>query len=351
MKRPKLFAIVIIVFSTMLSSFAFYFFQIYYSPNFLAEKQPRPLTIPTGSTFKDVQKIVFDQRYANDIISFSFLSKLMKYQENVKPGLYYIESDMSNPEVIRLLRSGEQTPVNIIFNNARLIEDLAPKITKNLEISESDFLNAVNSESTQKSLGFDSLNFDFEEETIISMFIPNTYQAYWNTSTDKLLDKLKKEYEKFWSAERKSKASAIGLSPKEVSVLASIVQAETANSAELKTVAGLYMNRLNRGVPLQADPTLVFAAQDFTIKRVLNIHKEIDSPLNTYKYKGLPPGPINMPEMKAIDAVLNYEKHNYIYMCAKEDFSENHNFATNLVDHNRNATKYQRALNKARVYK
>ena len=241
-------------------------------------------------------------------------------------------------------------PQKTIRNTAFLILDppvfaaKAPKITKNLEISESDFLNAVNSESTQKSLGFDSLNF-------IGMFIPNTYQAYWNTSTDKLLDKLKKEYEKFWSAERKSKASAIGLSPKEVSVLASIVQAETANSAELKTVAGLYMNRLNRGVPLQADPTLVFAAQDFTIKRVLNIHKEIDSPFNTYKYKGLPPGPINMPEMKAIDAVLNYEKHNYIYMCAKEDFSENHNFATNLVDHNRNATKYQRALNKARVYK
>lgn len=344
MKRQKIFAIVIIVFSTMLSSFVFYFYQIYYSPNFLVEKQPRPLTIPTGSTFKDVQRMVFDQRYANELISFSFLAKLMKYQENVKPGLYYIESDMTNPEVIRLLRSGEQTPVNITFNNARLIEDLAPKITKNLEISESDFLNAVNFETTRKSLSFDSLDF-------IGMFIPNTYQAYWNTSTDKLLSKLKKEYEKFWSAERKSKANTIGLTPKEVSVLASIVQAETANSAELKTVAGLYMNRLNGGIPLQADPTLVFAAQDFTIKRVLNIHKEIDSPFNTYKYKGLPPGPINMPEMKAIDAVLNYEKHSYIYMCAKEDFSENHNFATNLVDHNRNATKYQRALNKARVYK
>jgi UPF0755 protein len=344
MKRPKLIAIVIVVFSTMLSSFTFYFFQIYYSPNFLVEKQPRPLTIPSGSTFKDVQRIVFEQRYANELISFSFLAKLMNYQENVKPGLYFIESDMTNPQVVRLLRSGEQTPVNITFNNARLIEDLAPKITKNLEISESDFLNAINSGATRKTYGFDSLDF-------IGMFIPNTYQAYWNTSTDKLLGKLKKEYEKFWNEKRKSQAKSIGLTPKEVSVLASIVQAETANSTELKIVAGLYMNRLNRGIALQADPTLVFAAQDFTIKRVLNIHKEIDSPYNTYKYRGLPPGPINMPEMKAIDAVLNYEKHKYIYMCAKEDFSENHNFATNLIDHNRNAAKYQKALNKARVYK
>jgi UPF0755 protein len=344
MKKPKLFAIVIVVFSTMLTSFAFYFFQIYYSPNFLTEKQGRPLTIPSGSTFKDVQRIVFEQRYANELISFSFLAKLMNYQENVKPGLYFIEPDMTNPQVVRLLRSGEQTPVNITFNNARLIEDLAPKITKNLEISESDFLNTVNSDATRKTFGFDSLDF-------IGMFIPNTYQAYWDTSTDKLLDKLKKEYEKFWNEKRKSQAKSIGLTPKEVSVLASIVQAETANSAELKIVAGLYMNRINRGIALQADPTLVFAAQDFTIKRVLNIHKEIDSPYNTYKYRGLPPGPINMPEMKAIDAVLNYEKHKYLYMCAKEDFSENHNFATNLIDHNRNAAKYQKALNKARVYK
>ncbi|MDP4680700.1 MAG: endolytic transglycosylase MltG [Cyclobacteriaceae bacterium] len=344
MKRPKLLAIVIVVFSTMLSSFAFYFFQIYYSPNILVEKQARPLMIPTGSTFKDVQNIVFNERYVNDLISFSFLSKLMGYQEHVKSGLYFLEPDMTNPEAIRLLRSGEQTAVNVTFNNVRLMEDLAPKITKNLEMTETEFLNQINISVSKKSIGFDSLE-------IIGMFIPNTYQAFWDTSPENLIDKLRKEYENFWNDERKAKADAIGLTPKEVSVLASIVQAETANSSELKTVAGLYMNRLNRGIALQADPTLVFAARDFSIKRVLNVHKEIDSPYNTYMYRGLPPGPINMPEMKAIDAVLNYEKHNYIYMCAKEDFSENHNFATNLIDHNKNAIKYQRALNKARVYK
>tara|TARA_R110002096_G_scaffold357099_2_gene550390 strand:+ start:43 stop:1077 length:1035 start_codon:yes stop_codon:yes gene_type:complete len=344
MKKPKIFAIAIIVFSTMLSSFAFYAFQIIYSANFLVQGQAKALIIPTNSTFKDVQNLVYDQRYVNDLISFSFLSKLMKYHENVKPGLYYLEADMTNIDVIRLLRSGEQTAVNVTFNNARLLEDLAPKITKNLEMTEGEFLSGVRNDSIQQVLGFDSLSF-------IGMFIPNTYQAYWNTRPEQLLVKLKYEYDKFWNEERKNKAQSIGMSTKEVSVLASIVQAETANANELKTVAGLYMNRLKKGIALQADPTLVFAAQDFSIKRVLNIHKEIDSPYNTYKYRGLPPGPINMPEKKAIDAVLNYEQHKYLYMCAKEDFSENHNFATNLKDHLRNAEKYQRALNKARVYK
>ncbi len=344
MKKHKVLAIVIIVFSTLLTSFAFYFFQVVYSPNFLVQGQGKPLIIPTGSTFKDVQKTVFDQRYANDLISFSFLSKIMGYQENVKPGLYYIEPDMSNIEVVRLLRSGAQTPVNITFNNARLLEDLAEKITKNLEMTPEAFLAYTRQSGVQQALGFDSLS-------IIGLFIPNTYQVYWNTSPESLLERMKKEYDKFWTDERLQKANALNMTPKEVSVLASIVQAETANPNELKRVAGLYINRLNRGIALQADPTLVFAAQDFTIKRVLNVHKEIDSPFNTYMHKGLPPGPINMPEKRALDAVLNYEKHKYIYMCAKEDFSENHNFATNLRDHLRNAEKYQRALNKARVFK
>ncbi|MFY0654289.1 MAG: endolytic transglycosylase MltG [Cyclobacteriaceae bacterium] len=344
MKKPKILAIVIIVFSTMLSSFAFYFYQVVNSPNLLVQGQGRPVTIPSGATFKEVQNILYDQRFTNDLVAFSFLAKLMSYDENVKSGLYYIEPNMSNREAIRLLRSGDQTPVNITFNNARILEDLAPKITKNLEIDTSQFLAGVRSDSLQKALGFDGLS-------IIGMFIPNTYQAYWNTSAQALLKKMKGEYDKFWTEERKSKANSIGLSPKEVSTLASIVQAETANSAELARVAGLYVNRLNTGMKLDADPTLKFAAQDFTIKRVLNIHKEIDSPYNTYMYSGLPPGPINMPEMKAIDAVLNYENHKYLYMCAKEDFSENHSFATNLIDHNRNAAKYQRALNKARIYR
>jgi len=335
---------VIIVFSMMLSSFAFYFFQILYSPNFLIGGQARPLTIPTGSTFKDVQRIVYDKRYVNDLISFSFLSKLMDYDKYVKPGLFVIQPDMTNLEVVRMLRSGEQTPVNITFNTIRILDELPERITKNLEMSGEDFSEVLANDSLRIAFGFDSLNY-------ISMFIPNTYQVYWNIQPMDLIRRMNKEYQTFWNADRKQKAEKLGLTIQEVQILASIVQAEISMSDESRRVAGVYINRLNRGYALQADPTLVFAAQDFTIKRVLNKHKNIDSPYNTYKYTGLPPGPINMPSVTTIDAVLNYEKHKYLYFCAREDFSGYHNFATNLVDHNRNAEKYQRALNKAGLYR
>lgn len=334
----------IVAFSMMLSSFGFYFWQMIYSPNFLVEQDPKPLMIRTGSTFKQVQNQLYDGRYLNDLVSFSFLSKMMDYDKLVKPGLYLIEPNMTNVQVIRMLRSGDQTEVNVTFNNARLLSDLPEKITRNLEMTEEQFASLILNDSIQQALGFDSLNF-------IGMFIPNTYKMWWNTKPEALLNRLKSEYDKFWNAERLKKAEAIGLTPKEVSALAAIVQAETIKSDERPVVAGVYLNRLNRGYPLQADPTLVFAAQDFTIKRVLNKHKAIDSPYNTYKYQGLPPGPINMPSITSIDAVLNAQKHKYLYFCAKEDFSGYHNFATNLIDHNRNAEKFQRAMNKAGIYK
>lgn len=334
----------IVAFSMMLSSFGFYFWQMVYSPNFLVEQDPKPLMIRTGSTFKDVQNQLYDGRYLNDLVSFSFLSKMMDYDKLVKPGLYLIEPDMTNVQVIRMLRSGDQTEVNVTFNNARLLADLPEKLTRNLEMTEEQLAALILNDSIQQSLGFDSLNF-------IGMFIPNTYKMWWNTTPDKLLGRLKKEYDKFWSAERLAKAEEMGLTPKEVSVLASIVQAETIQSDELKVVAGLYYNRIRRGIPLMADPTLVFASGDFEIRRVLNKHKKIDSPYNTYLHAGLPPGPINMPNINSLDAVLNYTKHKYLYMCAKEDFSGRHNFATNLIDHNRNAEKFQRAMNKAGIYK
>lgn len=343
-KKKVILGAAIVSFSVMLSSFGFYFHQVVYSPNFLYEKQAKPLLIPTGSDFKYIQKELRRGGYIEDLVSFSFLAKTMDYQENVKPGLYLIEPDMSNLQVIRMLRSGKQTAVNVTFNNVRLLPDLTEKITKNLEITDKNFEVVLRNDSLVKASGFDSL-------TIISMFIPNTYQAYWNTTPEALFAKMKKEYDRFWTDERKAKAQELGMSQLEVSTLASIVQAETIMSDERPIVAGLYINRLNRGIPLQADPTLVFAAQDFEIKRVLTKHTKIESPFNTYKYTGLPPGPINMPSIKSIDAVLNYEHHNYIYMCAKEDFSGYHNFATNLKDHNRNAARYQRALNQAGLYR
>ena len=176
------------------------------------------------------------------------------------------------------------------------------------------------------------------------MFIPNTYEMYFNTGADKVIERFYYEYEQFWNEERKEKAKQIGLTPLEVSILASIVQAETVKRDEAPIIAGLYINRLKQGIALQADPTLVFAVGDFTLKRVLNEHKEIDSPYNTYKYAGLPPGPINMPEISSIDAVLKYKPSDFIYMCAKEDFSGYHNFTNNYNEHLRNAQRYQKAL-------
>ena len=176
------------------------------------------------------------------------------------------------------------------------------------------------------------------------MFIPNTYQVYFNVVPEELIVRMHGEYVKFWNEDRKAKAAALGLAPVEVSILASIVQAETVKQDEAPIIAGLYINRLKKDIPLQADPTLVYAVGDFTLKRVLDVHKEVDSPYNTYLHAGLPPGPINMPQISSIDAVLNYQKSDYLYMCAKEDFSGYHNFATNLRAHNLNATRYQQAL-------
>jgi UPF0755 protein len=251
---------------------------------------------------------------------------------------------MTNLEAIRLLRSGAQVPTHVTFNNVRVKADLAGKITNNISVDSTEFLQLLNNDSLINSYGFN-------QENIMCMFLPNTYEVYYTITGEELFERMHKEYERFWNDQRKAKAEELGLSPVEVSTLASIVQAETIKPDERPKVAEVYLNRLERNMALQADPALVFAVGDFSIKRVLNIHKEIDSPYNLYKNRGLPPGPINLPELESIDAVLNHDNHNYLYFCAKPDFSGYHAFATNLIAHNRNAAAYQAALNKARIYK
>lgn len=344
MDKTKIIALSLVVVTVMLSSFTFYFYQVIYAPNFLVEKDSRYLFIPTGATFEDVQKMIYDDRFVNDPVSFGMLSKFMKYNKLVKPGRYLIAQNSNNLEVIRLLRVGNQKPVRITFNNARLLSDVAEKLTANIELDSGDFLRLINSENIASKFGFD-------QETFRCMFIPNTYEVYWNISGENLLDRLHKEYDRFWKTQRIEKAKALNLDPIQVTILASIVQAEISHNEEGPIVAGLYLNRLKKNMALQADPTLVYAAGDFTIKRVLNIHKEIDSPYNTYKYTGLPPGPINFPSITSIDGVLNFNDNNYLYMCAKEDFSGYHNFSSSLRQHSINARKYQQALNKARLYR
>lgn len=344
MKKRKILVVVVIVFSVLLTSFSFYAYQLLYTPNVLVNQQARSLIIEPGESFEQVRNRLYEERYINEAVSFSFLSKLLKYNEHVKPGHYVLTRDMNNLEAIRLLRSGQQTALNVTFHNIRTKEVLAERLSQNLIAGKEEILRMMNDPAITTGYGFDTMN-------IVSMFIPNTYEFFWTTSAEELFERMHTEYQKFWTDERLQKAERLGLDPKEVSVLASIVQAETNKNDEMARVAGVYLNRLNKNMLLQADPTLVFAAQDFSIRRVLDEHKEIESPYNTYKYRGLPPGPINLPQTPAIDAVLNAEDHNYVYFCAKADFSGYHAFATTYAEHLRNARKWQRALNKRNVYR
>lgn len=342
MSKKKI-LIPLIIFSTILTTGSVYTYQMLYSPNFLINAEDKFIIIEENTDFNELIKKLEDDTLINDILSFSFLSKLMEYQENIKIGAYKVKMNMSNYEMITMLRSGNQTPIKLTFTYARKIEDLAEKITKKLKMSKDDLLNYLN-ENINNYNGF-------KKTDIISIFLPDTYEVYWNISPEKLTNKMYSEYKKFWNEERLSKLDKINLNQKEAIVLASIVASESRMLDEADRIAGLYINRLNRNMRLQADPTLIFAANDFTIRRVLNKHKKIKSPYNTYIHRGLPPGPIRLVSKKYIDAVLNYEKHNYIYMCAKEDFSGYHAFATNLSDHNRNAKKFQIALNMRKIYR
>ena len=342
MSKKKI-LIPLIIFSTILTTCSVYTYQMLYSPNFLINSEDKFIIIEEGTDFNRLIKKLEDDTLINDILSFSFLSKIMEYQENIKIGAYKVNMNMSNYDMITMLRSGNQTPIKLTFSYARKIDDLAEKITNKLKISKEDLLNYL-LENIENYEGF-------KKEDIISIFLPDTYEVYWNISPKKLTDKMYSEYKKFWNNDRLEKLKKINLNQKEAIVLASIVASESRMLDEADRIAGLYINRLNRNMRLQADPTLVFAANDFTIRRVLNKHKKIKSPYNTYIHRGLPPGPIRIASKKYIDAVLNFEKHNYIYMCAKEDFSGYHAFATNLSDHNRNARKFQIALNNRKIYK
>ncbi len=318
-------------------SFSYYAYQIVYTPNILVDKEDRLLIVKQGATFKDIQKELHEGDYIQDLISFSFLARITGYDEEIKPGRYILRKNMTNLMALRVLRSGKQEPVRITFNNVRLPRDLAEKITKNIGMKPEEFEAALIAFAMNNKYGF-------TKDNIMVMFIPNTYEVYYNVTPDALIEKMHNEYEGYWSNERKEKAKKIGFTPIEVSILASIVQAESIREDEAPIIASLYMNRLKKGIALQADPTLVFAVGDFSLKRVLNEHKEIDSPYNTYKYPGLPPGPINMPEINSLDAVLDYTPTNYYYMCAKEDFSGRHNFTNSYAEHMKNAAKYQKAL-------
>lgn len=299
--------------------------------------------IDESKNYTDILSQVDTTAHVENLENFKKLATYMKYPENIKTGRYAITPDMDIRKAIRVLQSGQQTPVKLRFNNVRTNEDLAERISKQLMLSEENLKMAFNDSTLAQKYGFNS-------ETFSTMFIPNTYEVYWDIPTEGFLKRMKMEYDRFWTEERKKKASELRLSPVEISILASIVEEECYFSDEYPVVAGLYLNRLKRGQLLQADPTVKFAVGDFALRRILNKHLEIDSPYNTYRKAGLPPGPIRIPSIKGIDAVLNAEKHNYLYMCAKEDFSGRHNFAVTHAEHERNANRYRSELNKRRIF-
>lgn len=322
--------------------FGISFYKIYFAPN--TTGKANYLYVRTGSNLDDLFEEIRRKDVLTRIGTFSQAAAKMDLARSLKPGRYKLSKGMNNRSIINMLKSGNQDPVKLKFQNLRKKENFAAYLSGNLEPDSLSFMKVLDSAALIEKYGFN-------KDNSYVMFIPNTYEMYWNVTALDFFDRMHIEYEKFWTDERKQKAAALNLSPIQVSILASIVDAEALFDKEMPTIAGLYLNRLNKGILLQADPTVIFANNDFTVKRVTNSLLRVDSRYNTYKYAGLPPGPIMMPSINAIDAVLNREKNDYIYMCAKEDFSGYHAFAVTVQEHERNAKKYRDALNKRNIFR
>lgn len=299
-------------------------------------------------------RIMADEDYTSNIakvhevvdhdLAFDFYANHINLRETLKPGEYILEPGMSIIVVARMLKIGNSRAVRLTINNARTPEALAEKIARQIDASQGEMLEALRSESLMREMGFDSA------EAMFSIFIPNTYEVYPDIEPAELVHKMKGESDRFWGdASRKAKLKDIGLNSFEVMTLASIVHEETNAQDEMARVAGVYMNRLKRDMPLQADPTVKYAVGDPTLKRILFRHLEVESPYNTYKHLGLPPTPIAMPDMAAIEAVLNYERHDYYYFCARPEMDGRHNFARTHAEHERNAAAYHRALERMNI--
>lgn len=297
------------------------------------------LYIKTGSNYDSLTADLKRMDILKDDFTFHFLAELMKLKDRIKPGRYKIMEGMNNNELIRLLRSGRQTPLKFTFTNVRTVYELAGIIDEDFETDSVSVVKEIFNPSLLDSLKLDSL-------TIATIFIPNTYELYWNAKPSTIIKRLAKEHTNFWNAERKARAETMKLSPTEVSILASIVEQETRMNDEKPVIAGVYLNRIKKGWKLEADPTLVYASGNFGLKRVLNVHKEIESPFNTYKNAGLPPGPICIPSIASIDAVLNKIEHEYLFFCAREDLSGYHAFARTYHDHLINARRFQKELSR-----
>ena len=323
---------------------------LYFIYNLLFSLSIRPknlkatIYVPEEASYLQVMDSIKANLEIKNINALQWLALRKNYPALVKPGKYVIDRSLSCNELINILRGGRQTPVKVTFSNIRTLNELAGRFGGQIEADSAQIIGFFSDDENYIKDGF-------KHEDVISVFIPDTYEFYWNTGAGKLYKRMLKEYRKFWNDERLQKSEAINLSQVEVSTLASIIDEEALKQDEMPRIAGVYINRLKRGIPLQADPTIKFALNDFSITRILYKHLEIDSPYNTYKHAGLPPGPIRCPSIEALNAVLNAEKHDYLYFAAKSDFTGYHNFSRTLSEHNRYANQYQRELNKRRIFR
>jgi len=331
---------VIVVTGFLVAGTGYYYFVR--RPNTIV-KDDGIIFIRPGDSFETVMQILQSKGYIGDSYTLRKIAELKKYPEKIKAGRYRIRNGMNNEQLINMLRAGQQEPVHFTFHNIRTLEDFAGVIFRQLAIDSAEFLKLARRPEYVKKWGFTPANF-------IGMFIPNTYQFFWHPKTEDFIRRMNSEYLKFWNEERKHKARREHLSPMDIIIIASIVEEETNCTEEYPVIAGVYVNRLKKGWKLEACPTLKFALGDFTLRRILTKHMEIESPYNTYKNPGLPPGPIRMPSIAVIDAVLNYQHHDYLFFCAKSDFSGTHYFSRTLREHNRHAAAFHQALNEKKIY-
>lgn len=293
--------------------------------------------VDTDDTIDSVYRKVETTDAGVSMTAMRWLTSYKHYDSRIRPGRYEVNSDLNTLQLFRDLRNHNSSPISLVVPSVRTVNQLAGRLASQLMIDSATIAAQFNDPLVWQQQGY-------TRETFPALFIPDTYEVYWETSAERLIDRLAQVNREFWNTTRLQKAHDIGLTPEEVVTLASIVDSETANNGEKARIAGLYMNRLHRGILLQSDPTVIYAVGDFSIRRVLNIHLQTPSPYNTYRVKGLPPGPIRIPSKAGIDAVLNYERNDYIYMCAKEDFSGTHNFAVSYAEHMANARRYVQAL-------
>ena len=305
-----------------------------------AVKEPGSLYLPSRSTYGALLDSLKPR--IGHHLAFDLYAKRLNLEQTFEAGHYRLEEGQSVIELVRMLKLGLQTPVRVVINNAKIPAHLAAKLALQLDADSLQLMEAFTSREVAREVGFDSL-------TLFSMFLPDTYELYWTVTPEELVHRMRREYDRFWNEEREAKRKRTGLSRLEVMTLASIVYEETRKADEMPRVAGVYMNRLKKGMPLQADPTVKYALQDFGLRRILNKHLKTPSPYNTYLNKGLPPSPICMPGREAIEAVLNYEKHSYLFFCARPTFDGYHNFARTYSEHLKNARAYSAELNRRKI--